>query len=78
MSKTIDPSGGLNMEPGASYSLADRFTCGICGKTPRLLSADGRDPIFVKLACCGKELQKSFSRRDLTFTQLVFDDASAD
>lgn len=64
---------GMNPEACASYSLAGRFHCGTCGGTPQLLSAEGRDPITVSLSCCGQKLVRSYTRAELTFTQIVFE-----
>ena len=64
---------GLNMEPGQSYSLKDRFVCNNCGGTPQITATDGRDPIQISFECCGQRLTKSFSKHELVFTQYVFE-----
>ena len=65
---------GMNPEPCASYSLLDRFQCGKCGTKPRFISAQGGDPISVTIECHGEKLSRSYSKSDLVFTQVVFEE----
>ena len=63
---------GMNPEPMASYSLADRFICDQCDRTPSIKAVDGRDPMTVTFVCHGQTEMRSFSKADLVFTQIVF------
>jgi hypothetical protein len=64
---------GMNPEPMASYSLADRFYCGKCGKKPDLVSAGAvGDLMLVTVECHGEGSTKSYAKKDLVFTQIVF------
>jgi hypothetical protein len=65
---------GLNPEPGQSYGLATRFFCSKCGKPPEIVSAEGRDPIVVKLRCHGELHQGSYAKSELIFTQYIFEE----
>jgi hypothetical protein len=67
---------GLNPDPGMSYALADRFTCAICGNSPKVKSVEGSGPITVALECCGKTHKGSYTKEQLVFTQLLFKEGS--
>lgn len=66
---------GMNPEPCASYSLAERFVCGKCGLPPEIEKAEGSDPIVVTFSCHGARLTKSYSKSELVFTQRVFEES---
>lgn len=67
---------GLNPEPGASYSLIDRFTCVKCGATPKLVKCEGQGPYVITVKCHGEEHTGQYERQELTFDQRVFADGA--
>lgn len=64
---------GMNPDPGQSYGLLDRFICGICGARPDLVKSSNEFPITLSVRCCGKTHTGTYTRQQLTFTQVVFD-----
>lgn len=66
----------MNLEPGQSYGLSDRFMCGKCGEQPRMLSAksDG-GAVSVKLQCHGEVYENTFTKQQLSKTITVFSDS---
>lgn len=68
---------GLNPEPCASYALVDRFTCALCGETPKNVKAvfnTATQQIDVNISCCGKSHKASYSRQDLVSTKRLFEE----
>lgn len=72
---STNPLSGMAENPGESYSIASRLTCAKCGKTPAIVSAEGRDPMLIKVACHGMEEMRSIPRKELTFQQYFFEPA---
>lgn len=65
----------MAQDPGQSYSIASRLTCAKCGGTPKILSAEGRDPVIVTATCSchGKKETKSIAKQELIFQQYFFE-----
>jgi hypothetical protein len=67
---------GMNPEPQLSYGIASRLQCGICGSVPEIMKATGgKDgvPITVTAACCGQKETKTFTKEQLSWTQIFFE-----
>ena len=64
---------GMNPDPCKSYGLLDRFICGICGGRPDLVKSSNVFPISLTVKCCGKTHSGSYTREQLNFRQVVFE-----
>jgi len=70
------PPTGLNMEPGQSYGLEDRFVCRKCGISPRVVKAAiNKDSgmLEVQLSCHGETTSWTGSKSDLYHNKEVFE-----
>ena len=70
----INPLTGMADEPGQSYSIASRLSCGKCGGTPKIIKAEGTDTVIIEVTCCGFKESRSIARAELTFQQVFFND----
>ncbi len=65
---------GMNPDPGKSYSIADRFSCGRCGETPRIVKAQGNGPVTLTFTCHGETVTQTYEKKDLVFDQILFEE----